>query len=674
MPFYQNMPGVQLSTLDGGLRVTSTPQAKPTFVLGTSPQGPSGIGVNVTDPTVAATLFGTDGTLIKAMYEVLLHSDNVVLFRIGTAPGVLTGVGKTATEAGFTLTLGQCSADAGTRYAIWYSNGALYLWLDGNLVLVQDDANDAYLDSGDSLMNGASGDGLFLGVQSGLAFVDGHNYVVGDQVKPSTYTGLNYKCTVAGAAGVAEPVWNNVMGGATVSGTATFVAVQPSLPNLANALTVTAACAVATQGTLVAPTFTPAVDGLGLDLRETYVAQDAALDLLSIQTVPQIYCPNALADAPNVAFYVSTDPTTASNNPATNDALDWLKTTIDQYGNKTYSWASIAHATFLGAADRLAQGYHEVNFAYQLARFAAAQQEVLGGCLAFIGTNGPAFYNGGSSTSMNKFDPASLKKWVGVLPTYDVNGNAITCGKGLLGLPYLVGCTSSKLNPLCVDYASGHRSAGMFENDSNEYDGGQDLDKNGNPIDIGAYVHTVGDMQLISSRYAYQYASNMAGVIAGRAAGLDQKLGLTYKTLNGITQVWWPNFGMMDSLTFAKVNVLRGDETTPTILHDRTGAMATSDWTQLYRMNLKFLVSAIAFSEGKKFIGTNAINGLQLASMKTAMDADGDVLKQRGYITAVQFNPYTTASDARIGSATCDITFQAPDQLCQLKTSIGITR
>jgi len=670
MPSYPNMPGIQLDTVDGGLRATSTPKAKPTFVLGTSPKGPSGKGVQVTDPTVAASLFGTDGTLIKAMCEVLLHSDNVVLFRIGTAPGVLAGIGKTATEAGFTLTLGECSADAGTRYSIWYANGALYLWLDGNLVLVQDAANNAYLDAGDSLLDGTSVDGLFLAVEAGLAFVTGHNYVVGDQVKPSTYTGMNYKCTVAGATGVAEPVWDNVMGRATVSGTATFVAVQPSLPTLANALTVTAASLLAANGANAVPTFTPAVDGLGLDLRGTYLAQDAALDLLSIQRVAQVYCPNAMADAPNVAFYVSTDATTSRNNPVTSDALDWLKTTVDQYGTKTYTWA--AGTAFAGAADRISKGYHEVNFAYQLARFAAAQQEVLGGCVAFIGTYGPAFYNG--SSVLNKFDPASLKKWVGVLPTYDVNGNAITTGKGLLGIPYLVGCTSSKLNPLCVDYASGHRSPGLFENGPSEYDGGQDLDKNGNPIDIGAYVHTVGDMQLISSRYAYQYAGNMAGVVAGRAAGLDQKLGLTYKTLNGITQVWWPNFGMMDALTFAKVNVLRGDETTPTLLHDRTSAMASSDWTQLYRMNLKFLVSSIAFTRGKSFLGTNAINGLQLASMKTAMDSDGDVLKQRGYITDVQFNPYTTAADARIGSATCDITFQAPDQLCQLKTSIGITR
>jgi hypothetical protein len=123
-------------------------------------------------------------------------------------------------------------------------------------------------------------------------------------------------------------------------------------------------------------------------------------------------------------------------------------------------------------------------------------------------------------------------------------------------------------------------------------DGDPQYDKNGNPIDIGSYVHVVMDTQMLSNNYGSQYFGNLAGVIAGRVSQLDEKSAVTYKTLNGVTQVWFPNFGMMDSLTKANLNALRGDETTPTVLHDDTSARATSDWTQLYRMCLRFLVWA----------------------------------------------------------------------------------
>jgi hypothetical protein len=91
-------------------------------------------------------------------------------------------------------------------------------------------------------------------------------------------------------------------------------------------------------------------------------------------------------------------------------------------------------------------------------------------------------------------------------------------------------------------------------------------------------------------------------------------------------------------------------------------------------MNLKFLVSQVAFVTGKSFLGTAAINGLQMTSLQTALDSNGSVLAKRGYITAVQFSPTTNAADARIGKITCGIKFQAPDQARQLFTTIGITR
>src|SRR6266702_2770910 len=119
------------------------------------------------------------------MYETLIHSDNVSLFRMGTTPGSLSGVGADATNPGLSLELGKSESDANTIYQIWYANGALYLWCNGNLVFANDAANDVALDTGDTIVNGTATDGLSLCELSGSAFVDSYAYKVGDLVKPT---------------------------------------------------------------------------------------------------------------------------------------------------------------------------------------------------------------------------------------------------------------------------------------------------------------------------------------------------------------------------------------------------------------------------------------------------------------------------------------------------------
>ncbi len=51
----------------------------------------------------------------------------------------------------------------------------------------------------------------------------------------------------------------------------------------------------------------------------------------------------------------------------------------------------------------------EVNFPYLLAKFAAQQEEVFGGCLAVIGTYGPKSYNTGAG--QDRFDLLSVHNW-----------------------------------------------------------------------------------------------------------------------------------------------------------------------------------------------------------------------------------------------------------------------
>lgn len=626
----------------------------------------------MTDGSVAAKLFGVTGSAFKTIAEVLTHSDNVLLWRLGTTSAILAGIGADISATGFNIEFGQRQANTASIYKIWYANGALYLWLNGNLAYAFDTANGVFEDTGDSLVNGTAVAGQNLLVELGSAFIPTHAYTVGSQVKPAVHTGFNYICTAAGISGSAEPVWNAVYGGSSISGAATFKTVNPSAPAVQNALTLTQAAAVVVTAPLVAPAFTAAKDGTGLTARQTYIALSETLDLLSTQQISQVICPNVVLDAPNVAFYVASDATTLINNPATNpDALDFLQTVTDIYGDNTYTWASDAAIVFSSPADRLAQGFHEVNFGYLLARFSASQQEELGGCTAFIGTNGPGFYNGQSN---NRFDLLSTRRWVGAIPTYDINGNPASFGVGLCGISYVKGTTSSKLNPLTVDFARGYRTPGFFATDTNEYDGVAILDKNGSKYDIGQYVHAVYEYSSLTNTYGSAYVGNLAALVAGKASTLDQKQALTYKSVLGAVPIWKPNFAQMEALSGAKLNGLRGDEASATLLHDNTLALSTSDWSTLYSTSLRYMASAIAFKRGKQFFGTNALNGLQATALSTALQADGAILQTRGYFSSIAFKPTTTVQDARIGAASIDVTFSIPGQLRKIFYSLGLTQ
>ena len=408
--------------------------------------------------------------------------------------------------------------------------------------------------------------------------------------------------------------------------------------------------------------------------RQVYVALDQAFDLLSNFPVDQVICPQAIVDNPNVAYYVASDPTTAANNPVTNpSALDWLQTSLDAYGNKTYHWASelkdsngltVAAATFLSASDRLAQGYHEVHFPYALARYAQLQEVMLGACLAYIGTNGPP---------NNKYDLVSTRKWVGYLPTYDVNGKPVTPGSGMCGIPLLVGTTVGKLNQYCADFASGARWAGMFQTETGEYDGTVQTDDNGNPIDLGAYLYVQGDQAVLSNGYASGYVDSIVGIVAGYASKLDDKSSLTNKAVP-LSQLWKAGLAQQNALDIAKVNILKfaGDGNQPRLLHFNSAA-AGGDYINGLRMRIKGLMIRDTRAIAQDYIGESSTDGLLLAGLNTALESDYANKRKKGYISYASATVTNTPAGVRLGRADMYIVFNPAQELVQLKAHFAVT-
>lgn len=609
------------------------------------------VGAQVTLASLADAGVGSPSSALDGVYQVLsIGTHDIVLTATGPftpgGPYTLTAGTLSSTAAygkqpiaaypGYLITLGQVEADANSRYSVWYAAGFLSLWLDNELVYSNDPAvtgSSAVINTGDSVISGSATGGTAIG------------------------TGTDSLATAVQI--------QNIGGGAT------YVAPQT---------------------------------GIGLTGRQLYIAQQNAMNLLQGYPIDEVIVPGALGDNPNVAFYL-TGP--SPNNPATNpNALDWLWTGVDAQGNPIYQWASetlfwnsnnqsAASAllqgqpssttavafSFSNPTTRLASGvgaggtiqtsgFHEVNFAYQLARFCFNQSEAPqadnGGCLGFFGFGGPA--------SLSNFSLPAVKAWIGYLPVYDpITGLATVSGAGLLGIPYLVGCAASSLNTATTEGGSSPRVPGLFNTDSGEYDGGPEIDSNGYKVDIGAYVCPQGDYALLSNGYG-TYVGNISGIVAGLVSTLDQQKAVTNKQVAGVQQLYRASLNQLDALTFSDVNMLRykGVGALPVALIDKTAATVASDYTLALRQRIKFLVIQTVLKEANNFIGNGTNDGLSLVALKTALDTDCLNLQKRGYLSSYNFTITSTLAQQKIGQASIQISFVPANELVQLNATIGI--
>src|SRR5437868_5263979 len=115
MPTYSYLPGTQVNTQDGGLTSGKVPSTALTLIIGTAGDGPANQPYQVNSRSTAASVFGLTGSLVRAMEEVASGgNDNIVLFRMGTTPATLSGVGLDTTSGsatpGFKITFGEIAA------------------------------------------------------------------------------------------------------------------------------------------------------------------------------------------------------------------------------------------------------------------------------------------------------------------------------------------------------------------------------------------------------------------------------------------------------------------------------------------------------------------------------------------------------------------------------------
>lgn len=622
MQTFNFLPGTIVNIVDGGLDSAFSPSDDAVLVLGTAGSGVSGSPFQVTDLGKTAGEFGYNGSLFRAAAEASTYSDNVIAYRIGTSPMQLTAIGEDSTPdsatPGFDIQFSDVTSDSATRYQIWYANGVLSVWKDGEIQF-SNQANAA-VDTGDITISSA--------------------------------TGLSSAAAVAGNKGLA------LGSGAT--------------PLISAAVTIVTAAGSVGTATQLAPVLVAPVDGTALSKRQIYIALRKAFELLQGIQVKIVYVPDATLDNPNVAFYVSGDPTTVNQNPVTNpNALDWLLVTQDQYNDNIYQWASetvdstgvtVPAMAAANAGARVAAGFFEVNFGHTIASFCAEISQLGPKCVGVIGTGLPA------STSL-----VDTRRWVGFLPVYNTKNEPTKAGGGLLGNPYLSGTTSTKLNPLTHDFAGGFRQPGLYVTTNDAYDGPIVEDINSNPLDAGAFLHVFADFAFLTTAYAQNYVNNGAGLVAGYLSQLDAASGLTNKQIRAV-QVWNALPAQLDALTEAKINVFRsaGANQNPTMLHDLTAAADASDYTNLVRVRCMGVVIQTLQTRANKYIGQSTLDGLTLVSMQTQLVQDLVGLQQRGYCTRPNVKVTSTPAQARIGHATLYLTCHPADELIQLTAYVGV--
>jgi hypothetical protein len=614
---FQNLPGVQTYLEEGGLGVAAAARGPRILVLGTADQGQSTFPYVVQTTSSAASEFGSQGTLTRGMYEVrTAGGENVVLYRIGATSAILSHVGDSTGTAGYIIETYRRDNDAGSLYSIYYSDSSdrLVVWnLQSGLTVYDNDSTDP-IDLGEVTVSGSratAGGPDIGGPSAGITMED-----VAD-----SHTGTSY---VAGTDGA-----------------------NPSRMELYEYLY-------------------KAYKDLLIEDFDWVIPMDAYLDdrnLIDGYSFSAAY----------LASIVSGDgyPTPASDD----DILG--KVFVEQYqGDYYYFWdldgdgqaelypdgVGYASATMKIDGNTLSTAdFHEVNFAYQLARFCKEVTVNNKFCLGGIGVKPPA------SLSL-----ADVSNWVGKLPTYTTRSDGTQYistpahnGTGLLGNKFKAGTYS---------YRAGVAYGGFILTDGEFLDGTEETDNNGYAIDIGKYISVVTAYVRLFNAFdttGRGYVTTAAPTYIGYASALDEQTAPTNKVIRGLQRVFGINARQVDDLAGAGYVHIYEKPKGMTISDAPTGALPSSDYRRLTTVRIIKRVDGSIRDASDPFIG-NSFDATRKSALTTAINQKLDKLVTGGYIQRYVADLRQTARQMVIGEADLQLTIAPAWELRRITLTIAL--
>ena len=400
----------------------------------------------------------------------------------------------------------------------------------------------------------------------------------------------------------------------------------------------------ATQGII----YTKGTDGMQASNKQLYEIYDSALaslDLISTKCV----LVGDIMNIPNIA--------TGSKDTA---ALEYLLKGEDENGYTTYEWSKDKYIYRLqGSTDQtttdisqaeinlngrpvIVKQYGEVDFVHRLGMFAFSKT-VEGQFLnVVIGVEGPP-----SRT------PRAIMNWVGTSPKYDINGNIVENGSGLLGHRLMVGT---------VDYRGGY-----FATANGFVDGDVLTDITGFPVDLGKYLSIVVSQVAVTSNIAI--GSSGASVYAGLVSTLSPGNSTTNKLLPNSVLLFDLKESQRKALSKAGYVVFQEK---PKGLSVYSGDVATRD-----NSDFDYISTAITVSEVSRLISETTdgfigqgIDLVSLTALQTQLTTVLANAQKAGWFISYQFKL------KRNGANTILIPFviEAKDELRQISNVVRLTR
>jgi hypothetical protein len=625
-----NLPGVKVFKNDGNLAPEAASLAPRVLVIGTATKGVSDQVYVVPTTSRAKSEFGSDGTLLRGMWEAKrAGAQEIALYRIGSTPAILTGIGDSTGLAGFTVETVKQDDTAGADYAIYYNDTTTRLIVSrlSDDLIVFDNDTTAPIDLYEVIVSGfaAGGAGSTIGSPSGFVALE-------DVV----------------ATGV---VFTAGTDGTSLSKMQLFEELYVAYKNLLNS------------------TFDVVVP-MGVNL-DDYNAVPSGHFLDASHTVGIL----------PVSLVAGDYPTPGAFKPG-NDVDALGRVHVEEYEGRFYFWwwfdsgtssftgadifPSIGDADATHSIDNVvltADDFHEANFAYQLARFLYDYSTDVVDATGVVGVLPPA------SNSLT-----DRSRWLGKAPTWTQNNSTgefyiasyTDNGTGLLGNKFMVGRD---------DYRSGVFGGGFILTDSEWIDGEEIVDDNEIPVDLGKYISVVGENALLrNSWFAQGYIGSAAAAYGGFYSILPPSSAPTNKKIPGLSIIYDRSLPALDALVGAGYVMLRNKPQGVVVTDSPMGTMPSSDWQQLSTVRIVKAVIDGVRAAVDPFIGEGTGSTIR-ESMRNAVEKVLLAAKKEGSLQSYKpFQIIQTPSMEVSGQVQIALTLVPAFVIRQIELTINMSK
>jgi hypothetical protein len=627
---FDNLAGVLVYKEDGNL-IPETPTRGPvTLIIGTSAKGSGSTAYTLTATSTAKSEFGTEGTLLRGMWEARgMGSDDMILYRIGATSAIVTGIGDSTGSGGYTVETVEEDASSGGNYALYYDDSADRLVIKRNSddLVVYDNNPTIPIDRYEVVVSGyrASGGGPDIGSPSA--------YVNLSAIDASTYAGTSF---TAGTDGL-----------------------DLSRMEMYEKLYV-------------------AYEDLKLAEFDVVIPMDVYLDDYNVVAQGH-YLGSVTPEAPVANTY----PTAGRFRPGQDvDALG--KLFVEQYEGRYYFWwwfndgtgaftaadiypssgpGSASSTTKIDGTALTADDFHEVNFAYQLGRFLYEYSTNIVDATGVIGVLPPA------SNSLT--DKA---RWVGAAPTYTLDtatglyyiASSSDNGTGLLGNKFTAGR---------YDHRSGLQGGGFIATDTKFMDGTEIEDNNEIAVDLGKYICITPDYPLLRNNYSTTtYPASFAASYGGFYINREPNSAPTNKSVSNTSILFKFGLQTLDDLAGTGYTMLRQKATGLVIADAPTASMPTSDWVRLSTVRIvKAIVDGVR-NAVDRFLGEGMSDATR-ANMKQSVENVLMAAKKAGYLqNYLPFEIIQTPDMEVAGKAEINLTLIPAFELRQVTFSISLSK